>query len=788
MKITKPTLQSNFYKTILLFLIVTQVAIGQSLSLSDIENICSKSNWENVNQFLMNKNWEYYESEKGDTDKYSTITWSYNKSYNDVAEAWFYLYTYEGFPSKISYSVFNKPSYTAIRNSLSSKGYKLKNSEIEDDELISIYTNSKYSLTITTQKREKENDFGADKSITAYKFLLVLKSSVYDPDNGRKTSYHPNGEKKAEYTLVNGKINGPSKIFNENGQLIKTGTYKNGLANGSFTEFEEDGFKIYEYRRVNGLKNGKVISYEDKKVSYTSYYVDDILNGERIEYYYNQDTERLYAKVIGNYLNGEKNGLWKTIFIDENNVETVLDKVTFKNGIKYGNAQEVDGDSLILSKYANDEYNGDFKIYHDLKRALMGGVIETDTTKLTLLTDGQYDQGSKIGYWKYYHITGGLDKEGAYINDGRDGEWKYYHPTYFNVKNDKPEDYSEKLFLTETYRNDKLNGISKRFSYLNREEIKCNELDKENQSTDTCYKRVYEKVMETVSYKNNLPDGPYEKRNSSNIITEKGNYKNGVKEGKWYLLFDEIEDNGQMSQYYMEGSLKNDVLEGEWIVGSEKGIIDRTINFKGGEFHGKQTEWYSENKPKRINMFDSGDFEELIVFDNTGNYPEAKFEILHKGFNGYKCRYTKWTTLGSESQVYWVNDEEDINEKDFDLQFFQNIENGKAYKNGEFLLKLPSTEPLIEGLYSEGVKADKWTYYYYSQNVKLDYDYHSSKEKYYTLDNKPYSGDFVLTDDEKESKEIRSIKDGVRNGKTEIMDLSSGRTIKKVRYKDGLIR
>ena len=119
---------------------------------------------------------------KGDTEKYSTITWSYEKSYDDKAVAWFYLYIYEGYPNKISYSVFNKPSYSLIQNSLKNKGYKLENSEIEDNELISTYTNSNFILKITTEKREQDKYSSFDKSITAYRFMVIKKSSIYDPD------------------------------------------------------------------------------------------------------------------------------------------------------------------------------------------------------------------------------------------------------------------------------------------------------------------------------------------------------------------------------------------------------------------------------------------------------------------------------------------------------------------------------------------------------------------------------------------------------------------------------
>ena len=116
---------------------------SQKLTLTDLTTLCNKKNWEDVNQSLLAKKWTYYDSEKGSTYKYNTITWSFNKDYySDKAQAWFYLYTYEGYPNKISYSVFNKESYSIIQNSISSAGFKLVNSEIEDNQVISTYSNT----------------------------------------------------------------------------------------------------------------------------------------------------------------------------------------------------------------------------------------------------------------------------------------------------------------------------------------------------------------------------------------------------------------------------------------------------------------------------------------------------------------------------------------------------------------------------------------------------------------------------------------------------------------------
>ncbi|MBT5989950.1 MAG: hypothetical protein HOG71_03765, partial [Bacteroidetes bacterium] len=164
-------------------------SFAQKLTLNDLTQLCNKENWEDVNQRLLSKNWTYYDSKKGNSEKYNTITWSFNKeSYSDKAQAWFYLYTYEGFPNKISYSFFNKESYTVIQNSLTSKGFKLIDSEIEDNELISSYGNTSFLLDISTSRME--DDDWSSASVTAYRIILVKKSSIYDPDNGLKKDYY----------------------------------------------------------------------------------------------------------------------------------------------------------------------------------------------------------------------------------------------------------------------------------------------------------------------------------------------------------------------------------------------------------------------------------------------------------------------------------------------------------------------------------------------------------------------------------------------------------------------
>jgi len=87
-------------------------------------------------------------------------------------------------------------------------------------------------------------------------------------------------------------------------------------------------------------------------------------------------------------------------------------------------------------------------------------------------------------------------------------------------------------------------------------------------------------------------------------------------------------------------------------------------------------------------------------------------------------------------------------------------------------------------------KINLWTYYYYDQNVKIQVNYVDGTkqvEKYLTLNNLPFSGEFIFNDEELDIKEIRKIKNGLRNGKTQYIDTKTNKTIKKEDYKEGTL-
>lgn len=829
--------------TYLIFTILCCSSIyGQKLTLTDLTTLCSKKNWEDVNQTLLAKNWDYYDSEKGDTYKYNTIVWSYNKEYyNDKAQAWFRLYTYEGYPNQISYSVFNKESYSIIQNSISSAGFKLIKSDIEDNQVISTYGNASYTLKIFTEKRQ-DNDW-SDRSTTAYRITLIKKAGIYDPDNGKKTEYYYGDVVKAEYTLLNGKINGQLKVYHYSGKLKKVGSYTNGIENGLFKEYDESGnieaeysmsngelngsLKTYysngklkrsgnylkgeehgnfveydeygnkeaEYVMANGMKNGVLKVYEDGKIDVSTTFKDDIKNGQRTEYYYNDETGKLQLKQIGEYLNDEKNGTWKLFFVEDNNTERLLKFENYTKDIKNGAFQDVKGDSLIIGSYRNDELHGEYKIYRDFVRSLFGGVIRTDISKLTLTNEGSYYEGLESGYWKNYDLTGTLRSEGRFSNGQKTGEWKHYYTNWTNDKGES-EPYSKQLFLVENYSNGKLDGKSTRYSYLNEEEYPCSETDENKNPLDTCKRFVYQKVLETTFYKNDKRNGSFELKDSINGIIAKGFFKDDLKDGEWYHRYSDKDFEEKPYFIYQKGSYTKDKREGKWTQYYTEGKIAETFNYKNGELHGEHIEWTNQNKPRVKKQFNYGKLTELITYDSLGIKPINKYEIYDYKYNSYKCRKTEYYNDNtSASQEYWVKKEEEINHNFFELIFGLSVgklsDGTTGYKDGEFKLFNSDSQPIVTGKFYKEDRIGLWTFYYYDQNVKIESNYTQDKrtdEKYLKLNGELFSGEFIYNDEENGIKEERKIKDGLRNGKTVYIDTKTKKKIKTESYKNGELK
>ena len=267
----------------------TNLMSAQQLTLKQLESTLNMSHWEDVNQYLTNKKWEYFSSEKGDDYNYDNIAWSYDKDYyGDRALAWFNVYAYENKPQKVTYQA-KQDFIISIKNSLSGSGYKLKESNIEDDYLKSTYENSKYIIHVYASSND---DYLGSNTI--YSVTLIKKSGVYDSENGERIIYYEGTNKvQTKYVLKDSKVNGLVTNYYYNGKIKSKGYWVDGVRSGLLEEYDEVGNKLLECYISNNELNG----------SYTSYYP----NGQVI--------------MKGNYQNGYKSGFF-TEYDEEGNKES----------------------------------------------------------------------------------------------------------------------------------------------------------------------------------------------------------------------------------------------------------------------------------------------------------------------------------------------------------------------------------------------------------------------------------------------------------------------------------
>jgi antitoxin component YwqK of YwqJK toxin-antitoxin module len=760
-----------------LLLLTTLLLIGissfaQKLTLSELISLCNRQNWESVNSALLAKGWVYHDSNKGDGEHYNTIIWSYNKDYyTDKAQGWFYLYTYEGYPNKISFTVFNKAAYIGIQNSLASAGFKLSGSAIEDGEVVSTYANNSHIIKVNTQKRE--DDDWSDRSLTAYDIIVIKKAGVYDPDNGKKVSYYDDGIVQMEYNLKNGELQGLLEAYHENGRLKKKGYYVEGKGNGKFTEYDEDGNKTADYTLANNELQGIITIYEDGSKSIEKEYVNGRQTGRYAQYYYDDETGALNLKIVGATKNGARDGKWTTYFV-ENGEEEMVEFRHYKNGIKHGQVQEfVGSDTIETAAYINGKLHGLYN--RQVKIAFTNSNTGESDYVWVKDCEGSYLNGDKSGKWTYFDWLGKLS-EGQYSNGLEEGKWVYYTPI---GKRDGT------VMVESNFVAGQKNGLQKRFYFIDRVET--------SESSDEVYYKLLP-VNEISNYKNDIINGDYELRDSTNVLVSKGKYVNGERHGLWIEGFLEELPSGYSATLYYKGVYNNGKEEGKWVAYFDESIYTRTLNYKDGKLDGEYIVWSKDGKPSEKKNFKDGKFKELIKYDGAGEKILSKYEIFDENSSSLMCRKTDYFNDKTVSQDYKIFRQNDINHHQFERIFLGltgiTSTGVYGYKDGEYKVVDLKGNPIFIGHFLKEDKIGEWVYYYPEQNVKVELSFNNNlqtSEKYFNFNNQLFSGEFVYNNSETGLKEERKVKSGLRNGKTVYLD-SNNKTVKKENYKDGVLK
>jgi antitoxin component YwqK of YwqJK toxin-antitoxin module len=763
-------------KLFLLFLLLTigSISSAQKLSIDELENLVNKNSTEEISRYFLGKNWLYDGTENGDSEYEKTVTWYFGEDglFEDT-RALVVLYTFIGSPEMIVYGVYDEAVFNTLREEVKDSDYERYDKDSVAGSKKDYYENLNFYVHLSESIIEYEDS--EDEEIL-YDVRVKKRGGHYDPRSGAKKEYYEDGTLKQSYHVVDGEFDGLREFYTESGKLEISVNYENDLENGKFTH----------------------------------YFYDDNGEGE------------LVAKEAGSYYQGHKDGIWNFVYLGDNEYR-ILQSHTYVDGIKDGDFQEAQGDSLVLGTYKMGDLDGKYRVYLDIERYIAGGILETDTTQLLLLISGNYSVGKRSGRWWVFNYT--FVSEGDYFNGKKTGEWNYH---YVEEENDEGEvlPFSNQLFLTENYSNDRLNGVRKRYWYEYEEIYPCSEKEKELAESDTCYRTVYEQVFETSYYRSDERNGLYELTDDDDNIILKGYYVNGVKDGGW-IEVESLDDNGtyqiESEGFYNRGlkegdwtetltiydensatvtctgKYDNNVKHGRWDCFDYEKTHILTANYQSGELEGESTFWYDKETPERVLVFDQGKLNSLTEY-NRENIEQSYIQYHIDKLTSSLIEYTKTSKVEGalNSQQYTMIN--DFNKEVFenshgtftDLNLANYWHGDKGFANGSFK-KYNELDMLIEsGKRKKEKKIGTWITYFYDQNIRIEVEYEFNKpseEKYIEIESgKPFSGTLTSTDQEANTRETRSIKKGVRDGKTRVYSLVTDKLIKKEDYKEGVLQ
>ena len=163
---------------------------------------------------------------------------------------------------------------------------------------------------------------------------IVKKRGIYtnNTKSGNWFEYYDDGSIFSEIFYDNG--SGLFKSYYPSKKLLLKGKYKNNERDGKWTKYFENGNKSWEYHYLSGELNPNELCYHwyesgyKRSEGYLIFIDDQILwDGKYIEFF-----ENGVIFLEGEYIKGNKNGLWKEFYSNR----TIRSEKLFKNGVPNG--------------------------------------------------------------------------------------------------------------------------------------------------------------------------------------------------------------------------------------------------------------------------------------------------------------------------------------------------------------------------------------------------------------------------------------------------------------------
>lgn len=746
---------------LILSLFCTSLLYASDLSIYDLQRIFAAGNWNNANQILSKKNWYYYSSEDNTDYEGYKITWSYkNKTYASKAEGWLIGYIAnrnEDKLSLLSYQMITIEEYNQFMSQLSKAGYTFvrntKNNAGETEYLKSYYQSGKYVLELVISKYPDDGD---EENYHGYwGAVLYEQGGIYDSYNGKKTAYYRGEDDEAdkqhklrECTLRDGKIINEYKAYAYDGHLV-------------FVLKPQNNAWIYEEYNDQGEEIGKLtftLKNQENLDSYCNYTIN-ASGFYRWEEPINSDEGNIktYVKgeipmaVIGTGSSYHCPLIYVHVLKENQNFEEKETVITFHDTVEVTKCKR-QGELVAFTEYDMSE------------RILKQGTYNQDSILI-----GQYQA------WEY-DASGQIRKEETHTCCAV--PFPDMMPTSFGfyVGNDMfvygvPDGLStiKEYFPNGVYTVTELNfkkgikhGEHVTYSYINGQ-----------------------KQIDTYAYfDDNSYEGKYQEYIGDTVIF--CSFKNDVLDGEFKIYLDDALKYRQPKHIctdttklilLMKGTYRNDKLNGVRRMYDETGFVLCEENFKDDNYDG----WSIYRKVSFCNEYKA--YFEENVWQKSQYFNADNERIIITRLNDSKIIADTYRLDGSKKNSYIYNVPADLLE---------------GFNHGAWIdiLKAEGTKPTGDfEIYDEENRllASKRA----EDNYILHNDY-SQGVTFYASDEEPfivsyfvintsdyYTGTFV-EDLRNGTSIIYKIKNGYREGVAKVIDNTTKKTIRKIKYSAGV--
>jgi len=221
---------------------------------------------------------------------------------------------------------------------------------------------------------------------------LLFKPNTIDPFTGTAYDEFPNGKKKTNVPIKNGKIHGSVKEWTQNGKKIYEADYENGLQSGMERQWYANGNKKLEIAYTAGKTHGVCTEwFKNEQKKSEGRFVDGREEGEHQWWYDNGKMDELVF-----YKNGLTEGTVRSWH--RNGQQRLVTE--YKNGKKHGPSQEwyANGQLKEESSFVEGEPNGELHHW---------------SPKGKLLSKRVYEQGTLVKDFNYR--SGNIRKQSGYV-------------------------------------------------------------------------------------------------------------------------------------------------------------------------------------------------------------------------------------------------------------------------------------------------------------------------------------------------------------------------------------